>query len=115
LASVLVIKTVANFTFIAHFNPLAFMKDLTTDSGTLATYSSKFSILHFTCTAGFTLLVVIFALGPQTIVQTSRSAHLVSAVIGFFLLGYSGFIYSGIAQNESEAEDRLFTSTFGTP
>jgi MFS family permease len=55
-------KTVADFTFIVHTSILlAFMKDLTTDSGTLATYSSKFSILHFTCTAGFTLLVVIFA------------------------------------------------------
>jgi UMF1 family MFS transporter len=109
-------KTVADFTFVVHTSILlAFMKDLTTDSGTLATYSSKFSILHFTFTAGFTLFVIVFAhWAHQTIVQTSRSAHLVSAVIGFFLLGYSWIYLFGHRPKRGgvRAEDSFVQNTF---
>jgi UMF1 family MFS transporter len=107
-------KTVADFTFIIHTSILlAFMKDLTTSSETLATYSSKFSVLHFTFTAGFTLFVIVYARwAHQTIVQTSRSAHLVSAVIGFFLLFYSWLHLFGHRPQRRQAEDSFVRNTF---
>jgi UMF1 family MFS transporter len=106
-------KIVADFTYIVHTSILlAFMKDLTTNSQTLATYSSKFSVLQFTFTAGFTLFVIGYAhWAQQTIVQTSRSAHFVSAVIGFFLLRYSWTHLFEHRPQRRQAEGSLVQST----
>lgn len=107
-------KTIADFTFIVHTSiVLAFMKDLTSSSDTMSLYSSKFSILHFLFTAAFTVAVVIYAQGAhQSLVQTSRSAHLVSAIIGAFLLGYSWVHLFGHRPQRRQAEDSFVQNTF---
>jgi UMF1 family MFS transporter len=107
-------KTVADFTYIVHTSILlAFMKDLTPNSQTLATYSSKFSLLQFTFTAGFTLFIIAYAHWVhQTIVQTSRCAHLVSAVVGFFLLRYSWEHLFRHRPQRRQAEDSFVQNTF---
>jgi hypothetical protein len=66
--------------------------------------SSKFSILHFTCTAGFTLLVVIFASPDpfKPLLQTSRSAHLYRPLLILLAGILDLFEPESSSQNESK-------------
>lgn len=106
-------KTVADYLYMVHnMVCLAFMQNLTTNSDVLASYSSKFSILHFGFTAAYSALVILYAAGTQAgIVQTSRVAHGVSAVVGFCILQYAWTHLFGHRPQRRESAESLVSNT----
>lgn len=86
-----ILHAVSDVLFLTHsVIVLAYLQNLTTNTAALSMYSSKFAILTFVCMILYMLTMIVYArTSGESIVTTSRLAHILSASIGAVTIGYS--------------------------
>jgi len=107
-------KIFADFLYMIHSMVcLAFLKNLASNLNHLAAFASKFSVLHFGCTATYTAMLILYAAltHQEDIVQTSRVAHAASALLGFLLLAYAWHYLFGDRPIRRESKESLLQNT----